>query len=247
MSNLYQKLIAIFLLSIVMSTATALELKEQLVNRGLRSEPYNLNFKHSVENNFDSVILLVTGPKASAVIWKKEKKFGLWLNRKSYTIPYYNTIVHAYSSAPLDEITSPYNLSLLNLDNLNQDRQDELYNAFLEEQYEKNFFHEEVSTFIFEGDLLGKQITLPANIPTGQYRVYLYLFQDKNLVSAAQSEFYIKNNGLLYRINRLASSYPLLYSILAIVIALGLGAKAAYLVPLLKKARRHGPRNIDRN
>mgnify|MGYP001031194444 CR=1 FL=1 len=239
MSNWYQKLIAVFFLAFAMSNAAnALELTEPLVYRGLRSEPYNLNFKHGVDDDFDSVILLVTGPKASAVIWKKEKKFGLWLNRKSYSIPYYNTIVHAYSSAPLDNITSPYNLSLLNLDNLNQDRQDELYKAFLKEQYEKNFFHEEVSSFTFEGDLLGKQITLPANIPTGQYRVYLYLFQDKNLVSAAQSGFYIKNNSFLYRINRLANSYPLLYSILAIMIALGLGAKAAYLVPLLKKARR---------
>lgn len=219
----------IVLLCVANCTCTfALHVSERVIYKGFKSDGYKLKAFAKPAVEFDDAVMLVTGPQASSIVRKKEQKFGMWVNSKSQIIPYYYSVIHLYSTRALEELTSKYNIQLLNLHLFDWEQDSELYQIFLQNQFLNNFYLTQTSAFLIDQGVLLEKINLPAQAPVGAYKVHLYLFKDKNLVYAAQTEFTVKNNTIFYRINRAARRHPVLYALVAIFIALGFGWKAAF-------------------
>ena len=206
----------------------ALQVSERLIYKGFRSDGYALQLFHQSGIDFDDAVMVVTGPQSSALVRKKGKKFGMWVNTESRFIHYYYSILHMYTTRELREVTSEYNIKLLNLDFFEPSDDHELYQIFLYHQFLNDFYLIQDSAFAIENDIIFKEILLPSQIPVGVYKVHLYLFKNQNVVYTAQTEFEVKNDTIFYQINRAAYKYPLSYAFIAILIALAFGWKAAF-------------------
>lgn len=206
----------------------ALQVSERLIYKGFRSDGYKLQIFHQAEIDFNDAVMVVTGPQSSALVRKKDEKFGMWVNTKSKFIPYYYSILHMYTTRELSQATSEYNIKLLNLDLFDSSDDDELYQIFIYNQFLNDFYLVQDSAFNIENNVISKKVLLPSQIPVGVYKVHLYLFHNQNVVYTAQAEFEVKNDTIFYQINRAAYKYPLRYAFVAILIALAFGWKAAF-------------------
>lgn len=208
--------------------ASALQVDERVIYKGFKSDIYKIKAFHNSIVEFDDSIMLVIGPQSSSIVWKKDKEFGMWVNAESHFIPYHYSVIHLYTTGDMDEITSDYNIKLLNLERFDEGDENELYQVFLGWQFINDFYRKQESGLITEDNTIIGDIELPIQAPVGIYKIYLYLFKEKKLIYAAQTEFSVKNNTLFYRLNRAAKRYPIIYSLSAILIALLFGWKAAF-------------------
>lgn len=83
-------------------------------------------------------------------------------------------------------------------------------------------------TFI-RANLFRAEIDIPATVPPGQYGAEVYIVQRKAIVGAEHMVFSIDKKGLEGDIYGLAYDNPLIYGILAILIAVGAGWASEFL------------------
>lgn len=214
---------------LLVTQASALELSKHLILKGLRSDKYVITASSEVETPFDGAVILVTGPKESAIIWKKERMHGVWGNKQSYFIPFYNSLLHIYSTHPLLDITSEYNLKLLNLAYFITPVNNDLALAFQHFQEEDGLFHEGKGMKTTGGKIM-QEIIIPKQASVGSYSVYLYLFLNKSLIHAQKADFNVINDSFFYKLNYLAHDKPFIYACFSTLLALFLGGNAAFLI-----------------
>jgi hypothetical protein len=81
----------------------------------------------------------------------------------------------------------------------------------------------------FERQEVNVRVPIPANAPTGTYRVQLLGFKDKQLVIHGEAIFELGQTGLTALISSLAQEHGLLYGLLAVVAALASGLGVGFL------------------
>jgi uncharacterized protein (TIGR02186 family) len=184
------------------------------------------------EGGYD-VVIVIEGPSEPIVARRKERVAGIWVNTKGQTFPIVPGFYAVLSSRPFRAITSDAQLKALGigLNNLDfgrpiyGDLQDSAYRAaVIRLRRQQNLFQEHDDGVAFIGrSLFRATVDLPVSVPIGRYTSTVYLFRDGALISKKESTLEVNKVGFERMIYSLAFSYPFLYRLLAVSIAMAAG------------------------
>jgi uncharacterized protein (TIGR02186 family) len=158
--------------------------------------------------NYDLVVT-VSGPPADMVTFRKERKFGIWVNtdyRQFLQVPSYLAI---FANRPIDAIAPPevqrrQQLGLNNVlltqrvgpDYADVVPNDPFRSAFVRLRSEHRLYREQASAVTFLTPTLFRTgIPLPAEVPIGAYQVDIKLFAHGALVTRTETMFEIVKVG----------------------------------------------------
>ncbi|WP_052464108.1 TIGR02186 family protein [Methyloceanibacter caenitepidi] len=175
------------------------------------------------------VIALVRGPTEPITIRRKTRVGGIWVNGPSATYPDAPSFYAVLSSRPVRAIASNDTLKELDigLSELNFGREtagspqeQSFESALIRLMEERGLYTEDDSGVVFIGrSLFRSTVALPTNVPTGRYRVEVYLFRDGTLASKTKGSLEVNKAGMEATIYNLAFHQPFLYGLLGIAIA----------------------------
>lgn len=231
---------ALFLIIYFSTIAHALEISESIIKKDVNFFGNNLSISDFKEKD-QNAILVVKGPKENYKIIKKEKFGILWISAKSYNINSAYSFYKIFATRPLTDITNTKLLKILDIKLTDQSfyiqekhdltSQKEFFDAFYTAESLNGMYSNDIQLMeVIENKFFKASLYLPPAITTGDYKVKLYIFDKKgNLVRDAQSMFTIKQSGIEEKIKRLSVDHPLIYSMLAIFMALCIGAITAFI------------------
>jgi len=177
------------------------------------------------------VVITVTGPLRPAVIRRKDRVAGLWVNTQSATVadaPGYYALA---ATRPLEEIAAEavlaregigpqhLQLELTGLDR-NETRR-RFRGGFLRRMRAANLYQiHEGDLRLAENTLFRTTVQLPANVPAGPFTARVYLFMDGRVAAQREIAISVDKTGFERGLFTFAHDYPLAYGIAAALIAL---------------------------
>ncbi len=191
------------------------------------------------ESGIYDIAVVVRGPDKTLVTRRKERTFGIWINRTTAT---FNNIPGFYgvlSTRPLDEIAKPTTLNGLGIgfESLNLipageteklPEHKEFRDALVRvKKREGVYLEENVGVAFISPSLFRATLDLPASVPVGDYKTTVYLFRDGKLLGLNSSELRIHKVGFERFVYALAFDQPLIYGILAVLAAVASGLIAS--------------------
>ncbi len=183
------------------------------------------------------IAVVVRGPGASVISRNKQRTAGIWVNRRSVQFGAVPGFYAAASTGPLREIASETVLLRHQIGSeflrFPLERApgpddpivaDDYRRAVIRNRISANLFHDEVGKVTFLGERLFRwTVKLPADVPTGTYKVEVYLLRGGQIASAQTSPLFVQKIGIERGIFQFAYESPLLYGLAAVLIALGAG------------------------
>lgn len=184
-------------------------------------------------NDAGDIVVVIRGPESSYIVRKKERVAGIWMNKQQATFNNTHGFYNVSSSRPMEEIKNDYLLASLEIGVENivfpieaEEGIDtvEFQKAFLERKQQNSLYFPVIGDVSFIGDTLFRTIIkFPDNIPRGTYTAEVYLFSDGQLSGVQSTPLLVKKKGFDAFVFDFAYSYPALYGILAVIIALVAG------------------------
>lgn len=196
------------------------------------------------EPSIYDVVVVIRGPKERIVSRRKSRVAGIWINRASQTFAnapgYYalltgrelstitsKTTLDAYGmgfdSLPLRPLGSEVSSRVAT--DLNDFR-----NAIIRIRQSEGLYIYDPKGVVFVGrNLFRATVDLPANVPVGQYATDVYLLREGDVLSHNRSQLTIDKQGFERFVFSAAFDYPLLYGIIAVIIAVTAGLLASAL------------------
>ena len=220
-------------------TVTSSYAGEELVLFGSVERDSNSNAAAGHEN-YDLVVT-VSGPRATMVTRRKERRFGIWVNadsRQFIDVPSYLAIS---SNRPIDRIASAdvRRRQQLGLDNVLLTQRvgtdyadvvasDPFRSAFVRLRADHGLYREATSAVTFLTPTLFRTgIPLPAEVPIGTYTVDIQLFTNGTPIARTQTAFEVVKVGFEQFIANTARHHGLIYGIATAMMALMTGWMAS--------------------
>lgn len=191
---------------------------------------------------YDTVVVL-RGPDEDVVTRRKERTFGIWINRTAREYQDVPSFYAVLSNRALEAI-APQDLLRrmeLGLDYIGlttaQDATREeqpsgsaYADAFRRLKQDRALYDARPDAVEFVGGpLFRANVALPATVPDGRYTAEVYLFSSGELLATASADVEINKAGFEQLIYELANEQPLLYGLLAVLTALFIGWLASVL------------------
>jgi len=191
-------------------------------------------FLFGARNDSGDVVIVVRGPSKDYIVRKKEQIMGIWVNRsrmKFFDVPDFYAVA---SSKKLEDImqTGAFNHLRIGQDNLFTPPSDpkqliafnEFSDAFLHYQHERKLYKQDPEPVSFMGETLFKTvIEFPDDIPPGNYTAEIYLLSGGQVVGMQSTPIHVVKSGLDAFLYMWAHSYPTLYGLAAVLMALTIG------------------------
>lgn len=192
------------------------------------------------EGRYDVVVTL-EGPKLETTVRKKQRVFGIWVNRHSVNLRPIPTSYSLSSTRPLDGITSDQVLRRLQLgahdlrmlpssatgDDIDLDR---FRQALLRIKEQSGLYRSDDHGVRFgNSTLFQASIRLPANIPVGTHTVHGYLFRNGVFVASQKLSLHVVKTGIEQTMNGFAANHAFFYGLFAVLLAAGTGWLGSYL------------------
>lgn len=179
------------------------------------------------------VAVVVQGPPQDVVVREKDRILGIWANRTSREfdgVPSYY-VMHLsenFSAALSPADLMQYRLGVPSLDFVQQSNQEPLAarfaKAFVGLKMQRGLYAERKREVQFLApNVFRTTFFLPSDIPTGNYRVSVYLFRGEALLAGATDELTIMKGGFSERIARAALDLPLPYGLACVALAIFTG------------------------
>lgn len=187
------------------------------------------------------IVILVKGPQNETIIRRKVDVMGLWVHADSVTFENVPGYYNVASSRPVQHIAShdvlrQYRLGIDSLvfttdKKIRDEKHDRFQEALIQNMQLKHLYSLTPDAVFFLNDSLFKtRITMPAHVPTGQYTIEAFLFKDGELIDREARPFSIHQVGLSADVHNFAHGRPFLYGLSVIMIALGAGIAAAFVL-----------------
>jgi uncharacterized protein (TIGR02186 family) len=184
------------------------------------------------------VVVVVRGPDQEAVVRRRGRVAGLWLNVQSAEfagVPAFYVV--AASERIEDIVTAPerarHQIGLADLrlepeTSLRPDQRAVFRDALVRNKQEMGVYGTAVGQVAFLGERLFRtNVYFPANVATGLYTVSAYLVRDGQVVSAQTTPLVVSKVGFSAEIFEFAQRESLYYGLLAVVGAVMAGWLAA--------------------
>jgi len=179
------------------------------------------------------VAVVVQGPAQDVIVRRKERLLGIWANRTSQEfedVPsYYVMHLSANLSAGLDPAQlRSYGLGVTSLPFVQEalaEPTGELFaRALIELREARGLYVERKNEVDFLApDVFRTTFFLPSDIPTGDYRVSVYLFRAEAFLAGDTQTLSIEKSGFSDRIAFYANEEPLLYGLVSVALAVFTG------------------------
>ncbi len=180
------------------------------------------------------VIAVVRGPEREMTVWRKGKVAGVWVNAESMTFTNVPSFYAVAASRPLDEALSPgaaalyrigtANLKLESKPPLTGERAQRFSKALIEEQQRAGLISAEIRKVAFLGERLFRaEIAFPTNVPTGDYRVEVFLAKDRDVVSGQTTPLRVEKVGIDAEVSDFARREAAAYGAIAVLTAVVAG------------------------
>ena len=184
-------------------------------------------------NDKDDIIVVITGPTETAIVRKKGRVSGIWINKEKLEfreIPGFYAIA---STRPLSEITETNELkkqkigihNVITTASLNsKDESIKTFKSFkdalIRGQKTKGLYLDMPLTIdVVSKRLFKTTFHFPNNMTTGIYTVKVFAFQKKRLVSMISKTISVEKIGIGADVFKFAKEQSALYGLLAILIA----------------------------
>jgi uncharacterized protein (TIGR02186 family) len=202
----------------------------------------------SAESGYYDVLIVVEGVPGRLVARHKNNVAGLWLNTSSATFDLVPSYYAMASTRPLEEIAPEEFRALhgIGFDHLrftpavgqaqalSTEDLKEFRAAIIRLKKKQGLYVKDDYGVAFIGrSLFRASIELPANVTVGPFETRVYLFREEKLLSKYTVRLNLEREGLERHLHVFAFSYPTLYGLatVAIAVAAGLIASAAFRRP----------------
>ncbi len=185
------------------------------------------------------VVVVVQGPVRPVMVRRKERVAGVWVNHDSVTYPNVPGYYAIASTRPLEVTAEADTLKALRIgienigpgapiaraiDGTTQilppDEETAFWKALIRNKRRDGLYINVPGGVTFLGQTLFRAtVNIPANVPVGLYTAKVYLLQDGEIVDTISSPLYIDKRGVERFIFRMAHSDPLLYGLIAVLVA----------------------------
>ena len=194
----------------------------------------------------DDIVVKVTGEIIGYECRKKHKLFGLWIDRDKLTIPFTHSFLDIISNKAITEITIKNYIDRLELDPDNpniifaEDHASDTVQGFITAYAEhcKSISHNRFTMREIElkdnGIFYGKFV-LPKNTIPGRYTISFYCFKDKIPYGRIDRYFIVEDDNIRSRVHSLSHTHPMIYSMLIIIMAMGIALFAYFIFTLIDK------------
>ena len=178
------------------------------------------------------IVVILEGPKAEADVRRKERIFGIWVNRQTVTFEHVPRSYSISSTRPLDDLTTPQTLNSAGIgvshlrispvgyfgdaSDVATFREAMLRLNAADEVYESE---PDGVTFV-SNSLFRASLRLSVNIPQGTHTVQAYLFKNGRQIATENLPLKVVKTGLEAQLTTAAHEYPLFYGLGAVFIAL---------------------------
>ena len=184
-------------------------------------------------NDKDDIIVVITGPTETAIVRKKRRVSGIWINKEKLEfrgIPGFYAIA---STRPLSEITETNELKKqkIGIHNVittaslsSEDKNIKTFKSFKDAlvrgQKTKGLYLDmPLAIDVVSKRLFKTTFHFPNNMTTGIYTVKVFAFQKKRLVSTVSKTISVEKIGIGADVFKFAKEQSALYGLLAILIA----------------------------
>jgi len=178
------------------------------------------------------VVVVLEGPERDSVVRRKERTFGAWINRASLrfenTPLYYDYALSADSETDFlsETIRKDRRLGLSSLMFTPEKKRYDakttklFQEALIRNQQKNSLYPLKPQKVSFLGDdLFRADFHLPANVPSGEYKVRALLVHDGQIVYEQVEGFQVGLTGFSAGIYKFAMDYSFLYGLLCVGIA----------------------------
>lgn len=189
-----------------------------------------------------NVVVIVEGVGSALVARQKSNVAGIWVNTKAQRFQLVPSYYAISSTRPLDEITESILLDQhgIGFDHISmQVKEGESNPASKEElakfkeavirlkQKQGLYVQHEFGVVFVGNSLFRTTIDLPANVPVGPLSTRVHLFRDGILLDTFTSRVQLEREGVGRYLYNFAIGFPLLYGIVAVLVAGGAGWAAS--------------------
>jgi len=184
----------------------------------------------------DDIIVVVTGPKGLVTVQKKEKILGVWVNTQKVNYINAPKYLNISSNRDINQILNQKTrkISEIGLNNLNvriqpgknisPQNEKEWRKALTRNMLKSNLWSlNENSVALNKDALFRSYLTLPSNVPTGNFNVKILHYRNSKLISKETSTINVLKSGISAEIYNIAHNYSTLYGIFAVLLAVLIG------------------------
>lgn len=181
------------------------------------------------------VIVALEGPRQWTTVRRKERVFGIWINRHSFLFEPIPASYSMSSTRPLTDISQPIDLANhdIGINNIrlvpsgsvgDGSRLNEFREALRRIKQSNGLYQRDPSGVRFiSKSLFRASVRLPASIPVGLHKVRAVLYKNGEYVMETDIPLRVTKTGLEQFIFNLAHQYSLVYGFLAVALALFTG------------------------
>ncbi len=179
------------------------------------------------------IVATITGPRQSLRTRRKQRVLGIWVNTEARTFIDPPSYLAVLANRPLDAITGADNRRRMQLGIANTPLPEMIHNdigevsndpfriALVRLMEERGLYSEASNAVTFlTPTLFRATISLPAQVPIGDYDVDVKLFADGNLIAHTKSAFEIVKVGFEQFVVNAARDHGLLYGFATAMMAL---------------------------
>ena len=181
------------------------------------------------------IIVTLTGPLEPVIVRRKERAAGIWVNGSAQLFVSVPSFYATASTRPLESMTSPAQLKLLQIGPRNLDfpprglvlppaEREEFRLALARLRLTDDLFSRvDGSVTMLSPTLFRATFAVPANIPIGTHTAQAYLFRDGDYLNSATASLSVAKQGFEQVTYRLAHENGFLYGLLAVLVAITTG------------------------
>ncbi len=180
------------------------------------------------------VIVVVTGPRGSVTVRRKDRIAGVWANADSVRFEEVPGFYAVATTRPLADrvgraVLARHEIGLEHLTlRAATDRPDDLVEPFrqslIRNMVDRRLFRVGDARVVFLGERLFRTtVRFPAHVPTGVYTAGVFLARDGEIVSAQTTPLLINKVGISAEVFSFSRNFPALYGIFAVLGAVAIG------------------------
>lgn len=177
------------------------------------------------------VTIVVTGPRGSVTVRRKDRVAGIWVNADSQGFSQVPSFYMVAASRPLNELAAKPVLERHQIGVANmqfqpvgvaglrtRDEMADYRQALVRNKQRAGLYGVAVGQVAFLGGRLFRtNIYFPSNVPTGLYNVEVMLIRDGEVVSAQTTPLVVSKVGFSADVYDFAHQRPLLYGLMAVI------------------------------
>ena len=186
------------------------------------------------QNKDQDLVIVIRGPPVDMTVRRKERIFGIWLNREEIQLSGMPGYYFLASTRPIDDIAPLATLQRFHLGTANLDAtvrgavspaEAVAFRAAAVRDLKRDHLYWESPTGIefLSRTLFRAQIPIPAAVPPGEYRAEVFLFRGGAVVSAQSSPLFVDKSGFERQVYNYAYQASFAYGFVTVIMALGFG------------------------